>query len=172
MSAPSAGREVRLDVRDDIRRGQEPFQRIMTAVAGLGPEDVLVLRAPFEPVPLYRVLGRKGFVHRTERRGEDDWWVWFSRQPGPGEPDAAAAAVGDDPLTMTLDVRGLEPPLPMVRILERLERLGPGQRLEVVHDRRPVFLYPQLDERGFLHETHEPEPGVVRIVIRPKAGGA
>jgi hypothetical protein len=29
-----------------------------------------------------------------------------------------------------------------------------------------MFLYPQLDARGFLHETDEPEPGLVRIVIR------
>lgn len=172
MSGPTGGREVHLDVRDDIRRGQEPFQRIMATVTELRPEDVLVLRAPFEPVPLYRVLGRKGFVHRTEHRGQDDWLVWFSRQPGPDESEAAAAAVGGDPVTLSLDVRGLEPPLPMLRVLECLERLGPGQRLEVVHDRRPLFLYPQLDERGFLHETHEPEPGVVRIVIRPRAGGA
>ena len=65
-----------------------------------------------------------------------------------------------------LDVRGLEPPAPMVRVLEMLDRLAPGQRLEVRHDRRPVFLYPQLDERGFAHETDEPEPGLVRILIR------
>ena len=29
-----------------------------------------------------------------------------------------------------------------------------------------MFLYPQLDERGFVHETDEPEPGLVRIRIR------
>jgi hypothetical protein len=33
-----------------------------------------------------------------------------------------------------------------------------------------MFLYPQLDERGFAHETDEREPGVVRIVIGRKAG--
>jgi uncharacterized protein (DUF2249 family) len=65
-----------------------------------------------------------------------------------------------------LDVRDLEPPQPMVRVLEAAERLGPGDELEVRHDRRPVFLYPQLDERGFAHETDEPEPGVVRIRVR------
>jgi uncharacterized protein (DUF2249 family) len=172
MSGPTGGREIHLDVRDDIRRGQEPFQRIMATVTGLGPQDVLVLRVPFEPVPLYRALGRKGFVHRTECRGQDDWWVRFSRQPGSDKSETTAAAAEGDSENMSLDVRGLEPPLPMVRILECLERLGPGQRLEVVHDRRPLFLYPQLEERGFLHETREPEPGVVRIVIRPRAGGA
>jgi uncharacterized protein (DUF2249 family) len=65
-----------------------------------------------------------------------------------------------------IDVRGLEPPQPMVRILRALDRLAPGARLEVLHERRPVFLYPQLDDRGFAHETEEPEPGLVRIVIR------
>ena len=64
-----------------------------------------------------------------------------------------------------LDVRGLEPPLPMVRVLEAVEALAPGQRLEVLHHRRPLFLYPQLEERGCRHATDEPEPGLVRIAI-------
>jgi uncharacterized protein (DUF2249 family) len=68
--------------------------------------------------------------------------------------------------TVSLDVRGLEPPEPMVRVLTHLDTLGPGQTLEVLHDRRPVFLYPQLDDRGFLHQTDEPAAGLVRIVIR------
>jgi uncharacterized protein (DUF2249 family) len=54
----------------------------------------------------------------------------------------------------------------MVRVLQALDGLGSGQRLEVLHDRRPIFLYPQLDARGFVHETEEVEPGLVRIVIR------
>jgi hypothetical protein len=28
-----------------------------------------------------------------------------------------------------------------------------------------MFLYPQLDDRGFTHATDEPAPGVVRIII-------
>jgi uncharacterized protein (DUF2249 family) len=142
---------VCLDVRDGIRRGEEPFARIMAAVKTLAPDHVLVLRAPFEPVPLYDVLGKRGFGHWTERHAPDDWWVWFYREPG---------------RRTVLDVRALEPPQPMVRVLEEAERLGPGDELEVRHERRPVFLYPQLDERGFAHETDEPEPGVVRIRVR------
>ena len=65
-----------------------------------------------------------------------------------------------------LDVRGLEPPQPLLRVLQEIDRLGPAAELEVRHDRRPILLYPRLDERGFLHETDEPEPGLVRIVIR------
>ena len=68
--------------------------------------------------------------------------------------------------TVQLDVRGLEPPEPMVRVLLALDALAPGATLEVLHDRRPMFLYPQLDDRGFRHETHEVGPGLIRIVIR------
>jgi uncharacterized protein (DUF2249 family) len=68
-----------------------------------------------------------------------------------------------------LDVRGLEPPQPLVRVLQEAERLEGGAELEVHHDRRPTFLYPLLDDRGFVHETDEPEPGLVRIRIRRPA---
>jgi uncharacterized protein (DUF2249 family) len=72
--------------------------------------------------------------------------------------------------TVTIDVRGLEPPQPLVRVLQRLDTLGDGERLEVIHDRRPMLLYPQLDALGFTHVTDEPAPGVVRIVIARAAG--
>ncbi len=159
------GRRVQLDVRDTIRRGEEPFAVIMAAVAGLAPDQALVLRAPFEPVPLYTVLGKRGFAHWTEARAADDWWVWFYR----GEPAPAPAPPAPPVVSATLDVRGLEPPQPMVAVLERLETLRPGETLTVIHDRRPMFLYPQLDARGFTHGTEEREPGVVRIVIRRPA---
>jgi len=167
-------RQVHLDVREDVRRGQEPFGRIMAAVKGLRAGEALVLRAPFEPVPLYRVLGQRGFLHWTERLAEDDWSVWFHRGEG-GEPAAPTAAQTSPQAALrplTIDVRGLEPPEPMVRILEAVERLQAGETIEVLHERRPMFLYPQLDERGFRHETDEPEPGTVRIVIRHGGAGA
>jgi uncharacterized protein (DUF2249 family) len=156
-------RRVHVDVREDIRRGQEPFARIMAAVKGLGADQALVLRAPFEPIPLYDVLGKRGLAHWTEQRAADDWSVWFYRAdaPIPESPSAVPPASGQ----RLLDVRGLEPPQPMLRVLEAIERLGPGARLEVHHDRRPLFLYPQLDDRGFRHATDEPEPGLVRILI-------
>jgi uncharacterized protein (DUF2249 family) len=160
-----SGRRVHLDVREDLRTGREPFARIMATVKALAGDEVLELRAPFEPVPLYDVLGRRGFAHGTERRAPDDWWVWFYREAmTPTQPTAAPSppAAG----RIVLDVRGLEPPQPMLRVLETIERLGPDDTLEVHHDRRPVFLYPQLEERGFAHETDEPEPGCVRILVR------
>jgi uncharacterized protein (DUF2249 family) len=164
LAALPDARRVRFDVRDEIAQGGEPFARIMAAVAALGPDDALLLRTPFEPVPLYGVLGRRGFSHWTERRAPDDWTVWFWRETA-AEPAPAAPASSS-----TLDVRALEPPEPMVRVLERLDALAAGETLEVLLERRPLFLYPQLDARGFVHQTDEPASGLVRVRIRRASG--
>jgi uncharacterized protein (DUF2249 family) len=160
--------QVNLDVREDIRRGHEPLGRIMAAVKALADDEALVLRAPFEPIPLYDVLGKRGFAHLAERHASDDWSVTFYRAAAALRPEAVPATPA--PRRTVLDVRGLEPPQPMLRVLEEIDRLSPSAELEVRHDRRPVFLYPQLDERGFVHETDEPEPGLVRVLIRRDAG--
>ena len=157
-----------LDVREDIRRGREPLAGILAAVKALAADQALELRVPFEPTPLYDVLGRRGFAHWAERRGPDDWSVIFYRAAGPRRDPEVPATPGHH--RTVLDVRGLEPPQPMVRVLQEIDRLGPAAELEVRHDRRPIFLYPQLDERGFVHETDESEPGLVRVLIRRQAG--
>ena len=69
-----------LDVREDIRAGKEPFEQIMQAAAQLGPDEELVILAPFEPVPLYGVLGAKGLGHETAAIGGGDYRVVFRRR--------------------------------------------------------------------------------------------
>ena len=64
-----------------------------------------------------------------------------------------------------LDVSDLEPPEPMVRILQTAATLAKQQTLLVDHHRRPVYLYPQLEAQGFAHETRELGPGRVQILI-------
>lgn len=52
-----------------------------------------------------------------------------------------------------LDVGGLEPPEPMVRILEALDALGPDERLRVLIDREPLPLYPILRRHNYQYRT-------------------
>jgi len=165
-------RPVHVDVHDDIARGAEPFPRIMAVVKALGEREALVLRAPFEPTPLYDVLGQRGFSHWTDRHGDGHWSVWFYRGgavSGPSAPTRGSASVR--PARAVLDVRGLAPPQPMLRVLHSLDAMGAGDELLVMHDRKPLFLYPQLDDRGFAHQTREVEPGVIEILIRRRRAG-
>jgi uncharacterized protein (DUF2249 family) len=69
-----------VDAREDLRAGREPFQRIMAAAAQTEPGGVFVLRAIFDPQPLYALLGGKGFEAWTEKLAEDDWKVYFHKK--------------------------------------------------------------------------------------------
>ena len=60
---------------------------------------------------------------------------------------------------MEVDARGLEPPQPLVKILEALNELEQGMRLRAHTDRRPMHLYAQLEQRGFTGDTQEQEDG-------------
>ncbi|MGH8296186.1 MAG: DUF2249 domain-containing protein [Steroidobacteraceae bacterium] len=165
-----------VDVRAELRSGGEPLPRILAAVKTLAPGQALRLLATFEPLPLYAVLGRKGFGHTAKRHAEGDWEVIFAPQsaragePAARPPAAAVAPVSNWPRPKTyLDNRGLLPPEPMVRILDALEHLGAGDVLEALNEREPVFLYPELQARGAAIHTEKTGEGV-RLLIRRAAG--
>lgn len=67
----------KLDVRPLMARGQEPFDAIMGAVDELEPGEQLELTAPLEPIPLYQLLGLRGFSYETEGLGGGDYRVVF-----------------------------------------------------------------------------------------------
>ncbi len=173
----NSGREkIRtVDVREDIRNGGEPFSKIMSAVAALQADERLLLIAPFEPLPLFGVLAKQGFQHTSRPLESGDWEVLFTRQPT--TPPTAAAqipntrvssndAVSTEENVVDLDARGLEPPQPLVKILEALAALPTGTELHARTDRRPMHLYPQLEERGFTAETLEQTDGSFLTQIR------
>jgi hypothetical protein len=60
--------------------------RIMGAVAGLGDNEELVIVNIFDPVPLYGVLGQRGFSHETARTPAGDWCITFRGTPNAGDP--------------------------------------------------------------------------------------
>lgn len=160
-----------VDVREELRRGGEPLPRIMRAVGELVAGQPLRVLATFEPLPLYAVLGRQGFSHRATRLGSADWEVVFTREGVQGaqpEPPATPAAPSDDwpKPSVALDNRGLDPPEPLIRILSALEQLAPGEVLEAINERDPVFLYPELQARGAAVRTATRADGSVHILIR------
>lgn len=165
---------VTLDVREDIRLGGEPFTKIMNAVARLLPDENLLLIAPFEPQPLFAVLGRQGFSHISKQNPSGDWEVFFTRngpQSNAGKIPAPQAekpqpTEAENSRLIQVDARGLEPPQPLVKILETLASLPVGAELHAHTDRRPMHLYAQLEERGYVGETEEQNDGSFITKIR------
>lgn len=66
---------------------------------------------------------------------------------------------------MILDNRGLEPPQPMMRTLTKLENMNARETLSIINDRRPMFLYEELNELGYMHNTEPLEDGSFKITI-------
>ncbi|WP_026287334.1 DUF2249 domain-containing protein [Gracilibacillus lacisalsi] len=66
---------------------------------------------------------------------------------------------------MILDNRGMEPPQPMIRTLNQLETMTVGEVLTIINDRRPMFLYEELDELGFDYVTEPQQDGSFKIMI-------
>lgn len=71
---------VEVDARPTLRAGGEPFSEILAAAQRTPEGGVLLVRAIFDPIPLYAVLGNRGFrEHWAERLSVDDWAVYLRR---------------------------------------------------------------------------------------------
>lgn len=160
-----------LDVRPILRNGGEPFPAIMEAVGSLAPGEGLRLLATFRPDPLFGVMARRGFSGMANELGGGDWEVLFS----PKDSEAAGlrvsigaeeAAAWPDPLWQ-LDLTEVEAPVPMEKVLSRVDLMEPGEVLFAVFAREPVFLMPELEKRGHQWVGNYDDSGsVYRMLIR------
>lgn len=166
VAAAGTERERELDVRPVLAKGGDPFHLIMKTVQTLERNEALHLIVGFEPAPLYSIMKTLGRVGHTEQH-DGAYHVWFYCDPNvPAEAPQGAARVPLQP-EVELDVRGLEPPAPMVAILEKLASLGPGARLLVHHHREPVLLYEKLKLRGYGARTERRGDGDYLVHIAP-----
>jgi hypothetical protein len=157
---------IRLDVRPVITAGQEPFAAIMKAAAQVGEGGMLLLDAPFDPAPLRRVLAGKGFTSQGRHIAEGHWRIAFRRGAAPATAPAPrrTGELWAEADGAHLDVRGLEPPEPLVKILSIIDS-GRMDALTVHHERDPVFLYPELEARGWVCRITAEIPGEVRLKL-------
>ena len=83
-------------------------------------------------------------------------------------PTGQESRVWRTPDAVHVDLRGLDPPEPMVIVLRMID-LGEVDSVLIAHfDREPIFLYPELDDRGWSHEMMPSECGAcddVRLCI-------
>ncbi len=165
-----ATHETVLDARPILAKGGDPFRIIMRSVGELGPGEALHLIVGFDPLPLYTVLKNQGFASHTQIE-EGSFHVWFFRDASAAKPSHPEVAPYCDRTGLKepveMDVRGLEPPQPMIAILEKLVELGDGAQLLVRHHREPVLLYEKLQARGYAAKTSRRGEGDYLVHIAP-----
>ena len=66
---------------------------------------------------------------------------------------------------ITLDCSLMEPPEPMLRVLEQLDRLQPGEGIKMLHRMKPRLLFPKLQEKGWNFRVFEYTSDQIKVRI-------
>ncbi|MBS1490865.1 MAG: DUF2249 domain-containing protein [Bacteroidetes bacterium] len=164
-----------LDVRPVMEAGQDPFKIISEKIKQLEPGQVLKLINSFEPVPLIELLAKQGIESHVEFADENCVVTYFNKTSRSVPHNEKVAISNQSTWNETLhrfegklqyvDVRSLEMPLPMFTILDELTKLPTGYALFVYHKRVPVFLLPELQQRGFKYLILDISEAEVHLLI-------
>lgn len=166
---------VTLDVRSTLAAGNDPLRLIQQTVKSLKKGQTLKIINTFEPTPLIKLLEKQGFACYVDvvEEGLLETYFYKENETEKISLEAKTSNANDwDELVkkhekrlQEIDVRHLEMPLPMITILETLEKMSIDQALHVHHKRIPVFLLTELNERGFDYRIKEVENGEVFLLI-------
>ena len=170
QSDPLRDPKVVFDVREIPGRVKHAqiFQRWKDLAVG----QFFVLLNDHDPVPLryqFEAEFKGAFFWEYLEKGPEEFRVKITKlRAVDGQPPAPAAATakpGAGVATMVssdvqeIDVRGFEPPEPLVRILAALEALPAGVKLRAQTDREPCHLFGEAKGRGFSTDCHEQPDG-------------
>ncbi|MBW2270316.1 MAG: DUF2249 domain-containing protein [Deltaproteobacteria bacterium] len=138
------------------RLGQGPLaatrSQLDAALQNVPDRGVLVLRLRFEPDEVMGLLTEGGYRVRVGAHARGEWTLAIQCPTAPE----------------ILDLRDLEAPEPLERILLEAAELPPGGVLLVRTPRIPRMLLPQLDRRGLESKIlEEPDASGLVWVRRP-----
>lgn len=165
------------DVRNLLANGNDPLKIILKKIKQLEIGHALNVINTFEPVPLIALMEKQGFKTYVETIAEDRFDTYFYKTPGANsikspEMDELSDVSDWDILLkkfennlIEIDVRSLEMPEPMIRILHALEDLRADQALYVFHKKVPVFLLNELNDRAFEFRIKNVQEGEVYLLI-------
>lgn len=166
---------VELDVRPLLAAGTDPLNIILEKVKGIKTGNTLKIINTFEPIPLIKLLEKKGYITYTDGLSSNRVETYFYKKEDStvaiNTSQLASSNTWDEALASfkeklhTIDVRALEMPQPMITILGALDQLPPDTALYVYHKRIPVFLLPELNERKLDYRIKEISDSEVHLLI-------
>ncbi len=157
-----------VEVKSILKQGLSLFTHMMDTVNALEPGQSLIVKSTFSPKPLISQMRRRGYLVNQEKMGR---MIMTTFTPGESRdqaeqrtaPEAHGPIEGPEEF---LDNRGLVPPEPMQRTLQKLEEVEVGTVVVIHNDRVPIFLLGQLDDEGYPYETmaQADDSAIVRIL--------
>lgn len=165
---------IELDVRPILEAGTDPFEAIMAKLKTMDDSHTLKIINSFEPIPLLNILKKKGYAYETERPESGVVHTFLEKFDGE-ENDSSETMVQElsyaqvenkfDGKMTEVDVRDMEMPMPMVTILEEIEKVKEGHALFVHHKKLPQYLIPELEDRGYKWVSNEIDEANIKIII-------
>ncbi len=169
---------TRFDVREIPCRVKHT--QIFQRWSDLPVDRHFILINDHDPIPLYYQFAAQfpgAFTWEYLVSGPEEFQVKITRlatTPKAGGLPPSLPAGGSRKVVMTatpgiqeVDARGLEPPEPLILILNTLESLPAGFSLRAVTDRKPCHLYGEAEHRGFrLESTEQPDGSWVTTLAR------
>ncbi len=138
------------DLPAEPREAATALEQVSRALERVPEDGVLKMRLACDPEPLAAPLRRRGFRVRSERLAADHWSLELQPEGGPA----------------ILDLRDLEAPEPMERILEACAKLAPGAALMARTPCYPRPLFSQLEHRALLWAACEEPDGSALVHVR------
>ncbi len=165
---------MEMDVRSQIASNLDPFNDIYNSVNKLQANQVFKLINSFEPIPLIKLLRQKGYI--CEVKKQNDVIVTLIMKTDAVQSTIESATTHEDMdfdktaaryrnCTITIDVREMEMPKPMISILEECSKLQSGRALYVKHKRVPQFLFPELAALNFQWKLKKMDEDNVHLII-------
>jgi uncharacterized protein (DUF2249 family) len=146
-----------LDIRPLTAKQLDPIPLVVRSLGELKPGQHLHLVLTDSPEPYRDALGRLGYEGFAEMK-EGAWNAYFRKKQ-----DRLS-----DSLVLELDVRGMEPPLPLLKVLESLPSVSEGGVLKVVYPNRPESLAEKLRAHGFQADWAEAGGDMFILYVRKK----
>lgn len=175
---------VDADIVFDVRPipGRVKHAQIFQRWFDLPVGQYFVLLNDHDPVPLYYQFAAQfpgAFTWEYLQQGPEEFRVKITKLqavtgaapagPPRAVPTPAVAATANTAIgsVKEIDARGLEPPEPLVRILDALASLPAGATLRARTDREPCHLFGEAEQRGFRHDCKEqPDGSWITVLAR------
>lgn len=142
-----------IDLGQLLLSGKSPFPVVESRVRALAPGESLLLRAPFEPLPLYAFLETWGAAFEVERQADGGVSIGVTKSaPEPVVP-------------RYLDLRRLPQAKVADAVVEAYRALASGHCLIVHLADSFERLTPELDERGIVWENQVQSDGTFHIYM-------
>jgi len=170
---------VTLDVRPILETGTDPYHAIMDTLKTMSDDETLLIINTFEPVPLLNKLKSKGYKYEINRTNDNLVHTYLTKNEDIEKETEDTTEIGEKPTfeemeikykgkMHEIDVRDLEMPLPMVTILQEIEKITDDDVLYVHHKRLPQYLLPELKTRGWVYVNKEIDNDNMKFIIYKK----